>query len=128
MNSQNWEGKQLDKDLLVEGNKVYSAETCAFVSSMVNTFVNDCGASRGDWPIGTYWNKRDRTFHSRCNNPFTKKIEHLGYFMCEQEAHQAWLTRKLELAKDLAEIQSDERVAKALIERYTNYSQHKGLN
>ena len=41
-------------------------------------------------------------FKSQCRNPFTKKREHLGYFTCEQEAHQAWLKRKLELAKELA--------------------------
>lgn len=122
MENQDWEGKQLDKDLLLEGNKVYSSETCVFVAPMVNSFTIDCRAARGEWLIGVYWDKRDRRFHSRCNNPFTKKLEHLGLFTCELEAHQAWLKRKLELAYELAAIQTDERVAKALIDRYSKSS------
>ena len=121
MGKQDWEGKQLDKDLLVEGNKVYSAETCVYVSGMVNSFTLDSAASRGELLIGVCWNKRDSKFESNCRNPFTKKREHLGYFDSEQDAHDAWLNRKLELAKELAAIQTDERVAEALIKRYTNY-------
>ena len=122
MKKQQWEGKQLDKDLLIEGNKVYSADTCIFVTPMVNTFTIDCGASRGEWMIGVCWHKKVEKFHAGCSNPFTKKREHLGYFAYELEAHQAWLTRKLELAHELAAIQEDPRVAKALIDRYMNYS------
>lgn len=121
MEQQDWEGMQLDKDLLFEGNKVYSAETCVFVTQMVNSFTTDCGAARGEWMIGVDWNKRADKFMSRCSNPFTKKREYLGLFNCQQEAHKAWLKRKLELAHLLAEEQADIRVAKALIELYTNY-------
>lgn len=121
MEAQDWKGKQLDKDLLFEGNKEYSAESCVFVTSMVNTFTIDCGAARGESPIGVSWHKGVEKFLSRCRNPFTKKREQLGYFTCQQEAHRAWLKRKLELAHSLAEEQTDERVSKALIERYTNY-------
>ena len=122
LESQDWEGLQLDKDLLFAGNKVYSKETCVFVSGMVNSFTIDRGASRGEWGIGVNWDKKKGKFKSRCCNPFTKKQEHLGIFTCELEAHQAWLKRKLELAYLLAEEQTDERVGKALIERYTNYT------
>ena len=122
MEEQDFEGKQLDKDLLSSGNKVYSSETCVFVTSMVNTFTTDSGASRGECLIGVYLNKRDGKFRSMCCNPFTKKQEHLGYFTCELEAHQEWLKRKLGLAHLLAAEQTDERVAKALVERYTNYT------
>ena len=122
MECQDWEGLQLDKDLLLAGNKVYSAETCVFVTSMVNTFTIDCRSSRGEWLIGVHWDKCAGKFKSQCCNPFTKKREQLGYFTSELEAHQAWLKRKLELAHLLAAEQTDKRVAKALIERYTNYT------
>lgn len=119
MESQCWEGKHLDKDILIEGNKVYSSDTCVFVSREVNNFTNDHGSGRGEWLIGVYWNKKLNKFQASVGNPFTNKRDHLGLFACEQEAHEAWLKRKLELAKELASIQEDPRVAKALIERYS---------
>lgn len=122
MEKQDFEGKQLDKDLLLEGNKVYGPETCVFVSGMVNNFTIDCGSARGEWLIGVCWDKKASKFKSRCSNPFTNKQENLGYFKCEVEAHQTWLKRKLGLAHLLAAEQTDGRVAKALIARYTNYT------
>ena len=119
---QDWEGKQLDKDLLFEGNKVYSSESCVFVEGRVNNFITDRGAARGEWLIGVYWDKGAGKFMSQCRNPLTKKKEYLGYFKCELEAHKAWLKRKLELARQLAAIQTDERVGRALVSRYTNYN------
>ena len=121
MEEQDWGCKQLDKDLLFEGNNVYSEETCVFVTQTVNKFTTDRVNDRGECLIGVYWDKRVGRFRASCRNPFTKKQEHLGYFTCELDAHQEWLNRKLELAHLLAE-QTDERVAKALIERYTNYT------
>lgn len=121
METQDFVGKQLDKDLLFEGNMVYSVETCVFVTQMVNSFTIDCRSSRGEWMVGVSWHKRANKFVSECSNPFTKKNEYLGLFTCELEAHKEWLKRKLELAYDLAAIQTDERVAKALINRYTTY-------
>ena len=120
MVKQNWKGNQLDKDILFEGNKVYNADTCVFVSPLVNTFTTDSGAARGEWLIGADWYKPSRKFRARCNNPFTNKKEHLGYFNCDLGAHNAWLKRKLELARELAAIQTDERVAKALVDRYSH--------
>ena len=119
MEKQDWEDKQLDKDLLFEGNKVYSLETCVFVTKEVNLFTTDSGATRGEWLIGVHWHKKANKFVSLCSSPFTKKQEYLGMFTCEQEAHEAWLKRKIELAYELAAIQTDERVAKALIYRYS---------
>lgn len=119
MEAQDFEGLQLDKDILFEGNKIYSEATCVFISPMVNTFITDSGAARGEWLVGACWNKEKAKFQSNCRNPFTKKLEHLGCFTTEIDAHKAWLKRKLELAHELAAIQTDPRVAKALIDRYS---------
>ena len=121
MMAQDWEGMQLDNDILFEGNKDYGPEACVFVSGMVNSFTLDSGAARGEWLIGVAWYKPTEKFRAQCRNPFTKKNEHLGYFTCEQEAHEAWLKRKLELAYELAAIQTDPRVAESLINRYSKY-------
>ena len=115
---QDWEDMHLDKDLLFEGNKVYSVETCVFVTPVVNTFTNGNRAMRGKWLIGVHWDKPTGKFLAQCSNPFTNKNENLGRFTCEQEAHKAWRKRKLELAHLLAAEQPDHRVAKALIDRY----------
>jgi hypothetical protein len=120
MEKQDWEDKQLDKDILFPGNKEYGPETCVFVSQQVNSFVIDRAPGRGNWPTGVSWNKAMQKFKASCCNPFTRKQEHLGYFARPDEAHQVWLTRKRELVKMLAEEQSDSRVSKALLERYVN--------
>ena len=71
--------------------------------------------------VGVDYHKRDGKFRAQCRNPFSGEQEYLGLFTCEQEAHNAWLKRKLELAHELAAIQEDPRVAEALINRYLNY-------
>ena len=120
METQNYKGRQLDKDLLKVGNKVYCPEYCIFVDNMVNSFVTDSGATRGEWLLGASWHKRDGKFQSRCRNPFTNREEYLGSFLTELEAHLAWKARKHELACELADsdLVTDERLAEALRNRY----------
>ena len=52
METQDWEGKQLDKDLLVYKNKIYSPETCVFIDQRLNTFLVKSNKTRGDYPLG----------------------------------------------------------------------------
>lgn len=118
METQNWEGKQLDKDLLLHGNKVYGPERCVFIDRSVNMFMTESTRTRGEHPIGVYRVKSVGKFQAQCRNPFTERSEYLGNFSCPNEAHQAWLSRKRELAQELAALQTDPRVAKALVDRY----------
>ena len=118
MDKQDWHGKHLDKDILFEGNKIYSPETCVFVDAMTNGFVIASVKRRGDYPLGvSYCAKRDR-YLAYCNNPFHSTSKKVGRFKTPELAHAAWKKRKHEIACQLADLQTDERVAKALRERY----------
>lgn len=121
MQLQDWKGKSLDKDLLVPGNKVYGPEFCVFISSRVNTFLIERQSERGPYPIGVYYNKRDKRFIAQCNCVDSDGKKIIGRYHSADEAHDAWVGYKLEQARLLAAIQDDPRVAKALIARYENY-------
>lgn len=117
MQQQDWHGKQLDKDILVMGNMVYSPSTCVFVPSLVNSFFGSKNNANG-YLDGVSLSKRNKPFRSQVQNPFTGKNESIGNFASEIEAHSAWKKRKHELACQLADLQTDERVAAALRARY----------
>ena len=117
MEAQDWQDNQLDKDLLIEGNKEYSPSRCVFLPHLINSFMIDRGVYRGDLPIGV--SRDGGKYTAYCSNPFTKKNEYLGLFSCPEEAHLAWRVKKAEHARRLAEEQADERVKKALLKRYT---------
>lgn len=116
--NRDWKNCHLDKDLLFNGNKHYSPETCVFISSVVNNFILDRCNDRGDYLIGAYYHKRDNKFVSRCRDPFNLNSRHLGYFNTEIEAHLAWKTKKHEYACKLSQFQQDRRVIDALCTRY----------
>ena len=120
MEKQDWEDNHLDKDLLIEGNKTYSPDTCIFVPQTVNKFTLERGAARGEHMIGVSLHKVTGKFQSRCRNPFTGKGEYLGLFTNELQAHLTWKSRKHELACQLADSEyvTDPRLVEALRTRY----------
>lgn len=117
--SQDWEEKQLDKDLLLKGNKVYSPEYCCFLNQQVNMFLCARTKSRGIHPIGATYDKAKSKFKSHCCNPFTKICENLGYFPTALEAHYAWKSRKHHYACQLADLETDPRIKEALVSRFS---------
>ena len=119
MEEQDWNGKCLDKDIVVPGSKLYSPDTCAFVLDATNLFVTARDACRGDYPIGVTLHKPAGKYQASCKNPFTGKQENLGLFLTPEEAHEAWRKRKHELAQFVAATESDIRVVEALKKRYS---------
>ena len=95
------DGFQCDKDLLVAGNREYGPDACIYVPSWLNSFTVDCGAVRGEFPIGVSFCKQTGKYKSQCCNPITGKNRNLGRFSTPKAAHEAWLTYKLALADQL---------------------------
>lgn len=126
MVQQDWQGKDLDKDLLFPGNKIYGPDTCVFISRALNNFINDRPGSRSKYPVGVTFQKQSGKFESRCSNGNTKTYFYLGAFDTPEEAHQAWLDKKIEMAYHLGSQHKDSRVLDSLVDRYKNYHKYFG--
>lgn len=106
---------QIDKDLKIPGNKVYSPDTCMFVNPVVNGFIVSGSSSLGKRMIGVTFEESRGKFISQCCNPFTNRQRKVGRFSTEVEAHLAWRKRKSELAYELAMNQERDEVKLALL-------------
>ena len=91
----------LDKDLLVKGNKVYSAETCAFVPNEINCLIIGANAIRGELPIGVYYEKDTGKFKVRIS--VGSKQKHVGRYRCKVKAFEAYKEAKEQHIKVIAE-------------------------
>lgn len=85
-------GYQLDKDILVPNNKVYSPDACCLVPSELNSLFVSRAAGRGVLPQGVYLHKVSGKYKAQLN--VSSKRLHLGYFDCPNEAYQAYKTAK----------------------------------
>ena len=84
-------GWNLDKDILVKGNKLYSEDTCIFVPTELNALLTKSGAKRGNLPIGVHL-KRGR-FYSQVNVGLPAQA-YLGYFDTAESAFAAYKLAK----------------------------------
>ena len=113
METQDWQGKQLDKDIIAPGNKVYSPDTCVFVPQALNKLLTDSAAARGEYPIGASWHKASNKFCA--NIKIAGHQKHLGVFTCPHEAHMVWREAKVRLVRETAYEQADIRLKRGLL-------------
>ena len=111
--SQDWEGKQLDKDILVRGNKIYSPEFCMFVSSEINSLLIARNALRGKYPIGVCFNKRNNKFKAQCRSD--GKYVYLGDFDTIEEASKKYNIFKSDIVARKAMQQDSKKLKEALL-------------
>lgn len=66
------EGWQLDKDILIKGNKVYRPEACRFVPPYINGLLvgTTKGGRSNGLPVGVWFDKRSRVnpYYAQCKD------------------------------------------------------------
>lgn len=85
-------GYDLDKDLLVPGNKVYSPNTCAYVPKPLNYLLLDRSRFRGAYPMGVSYDKSRGKFLSIVT--IDGKAKNCGRFNTVHDAEQAYKKAK----------------------------------
>ena len=95
------EGFELDKDLLIKGNKVYNESTCVFLPKEINLLLIKRESLRGEYLIGVYWHKTNKAFVARVAKNKGKQ-EYLGSFKTELEAFNAYKEAKEAFVKEQA--------------------------
>lgn len=93
------EGFQLDKDLILKGNKLYSEETCLFLPRELNALITTNRVSRGSLPVGVCANRG--RFLAQCGYNSTSR--YVGRFDTPEEAFAAYKRAKETFIKLQAE-------------------------
>lgn len=93
----------LDKDILVQGNKIYSPNTCLFVPEEVNETITSEWSDNKSLPVGVTMTKLGKFRARCCDGSKNGKQKHLGVFDTPEEAFEAYKEAKLNRLKKLAE-------------------------
>lgn len=97
----------LDKDIIMKNNKLYSPETCVFVPKPINNMFTKSIATRGQLPVGVFFNKNlSKMYFSQCSNRGEQIT--IGYFDTLVDAFQAYKEYKEKLIKDIAKEYQDQ--------------------
>ena len=105
MKTQDWKGKFLDKDLLIQGNLVYSPDTCIFVSRAINNIWVKPKNINNKYLLGVAWNKTAKKFRAACC--VNGEPVHIGLFDNELDAHKAYRNFKYTYVKAVSETQPE---------------------
>ena len=98
----------LDKDIAIKNNKVYSPDTCCLVPHSVNTLFIKCNAIRGELPIGITTKNND-VFIAQCRNPLlNNKNEYIGSYKTLEDAfYLGYKPFNENIIKQVAQIEYD---------------------
>ena len=91
---------ELDKDILIKGNKIYSPETCCLVPHSINMLITNSGSKSGGYPQGISLHKGTGKFRVRLG--VYGKIKYIGLFNSEALALLAYKKAKESYIKAVA--------------------------
>lgn len=112
------ERMELDKDILIKGNKIYSPDTCIFVPHRINSLFTKANSIRGELPIGVTFRKKNNKYSARCQCGNYRK--YIGEYNTAAEAFYAYKTYKENYVKQIAEEYKD-KVPKKLYNAMITY-------
>jgi len=97
------ESYQLDKDILVKGNKVYSPDTCCFVPREINDMLVKGNSQKRKHLIGV--TKRGNMFYASHGISLLPNfdVSRFGYYKSEIEAYNAYKESKENYIKQVAD-------------------------
>ena len=100
---------QLDKDILVKNNKIYSPDTCVFTPSFINSLFTKCQNNRGELPIGVSYHEGSKKYQAKLRMYKNGKstIKHLGYYNTANEAFYVYKQAKEDYIKEVADEYKD---------------------
>lgn len=113
MEEQDWEGKVLDKDILIKNNKIYSPETCIFIPIEINSLIVKTNKNR-EYPIGVYKSNTKNKFDAIIS--IRKKKIFLGSYFNLFDAHRSWQYHRFNYIKELALTQENLILRNKLLE------------
>ena len=95
------ETMDLDKDILVKGNKIYSPETCVFTPHSINTLFLNGKKNRGDYPLGVHYDKERKKYRAELSVNGSRI--HLSRWNTEEEAFEEYKRHKQALIIAMAD-------------------------
>ena len=113
IDKQDCKGKEIDKDILFTGNRIYSAETCLMVPQEINKLLVKKDKTKGLWPNGVSKVKASGRFISYC--AVNGKNKGLGTYDTPEEAKAAYDKFKGQHVYNIALKQTDKKLKVALI-------------
>ena len=105
MSNQDWRLKAIDKDILIQHNRVYSASTCIFISTSINNLLTHKKSRKGKYPLGVSLHKASGKYVSQCSND--GHIEYLGVYETAGQAHEAYKAFKYSVIAEVASKQCE---------------------
>lgn len=113
MKNQDWEGLELDKDIILPGNKEYSKEYCVFVPQWINKLLTNVGNKNSGWLIGASWVKQTGRYGAQIK--VNNKNKWLGTFDSKEQAQKAYVYEKIKIITKIASDVSNKAVSKGLM-------------
>lgn len=114
MEKQDWQGKHLDKDLLSLGKKVYSPETCLFVTPHINSLFIQKENSTNTLPPGVYFRKGK--YEVGVSLGENKRVW-IGAYNTVPEAIDAYISAKKQAVKKALDTCQDNKI-RAAVKKY----------